>query len=807
VTPASFTPDDPVWTAYALGEVSPKEKPGLDAALRFSPEGEAQVEKLRLAAQNLREAWTAEKVEVIPLDAAPFVDDALAEAGYGGANASAGGGWNLGFGTFSPKYVVVGFAVIVAAVGGTAWELHQDPRPALLRWIPPMGVESGAAPSAAPAMATTTTVETLPAPAPAAMAPPPPLADNAFEVRSAEPEAAVPPAAPAAAPAPSPAPAPAKAPQPASVPVPVLGGPSLVPASPADAPTPAPAPAPSPSPSATTSDDAERAARKERLDRLREQLAQQPPAPASPAAPASLAPAAFPDAVAAAPILTETEVPLTTTAPGSLTFVPGPLRTVAQPVVTGFALPEVVPVISAVVLAPKERTADGASVEEGGGVRLVDYGSESDALRVPVPAPFVMLARLYPSPWVQDGSRQLLVVALRPTTPAQVARPPATLVFLVDNSLSMGAPDRLGAFKKAVAPFLERLQPGDRVGIVTYAGSSSIALPLTEIPKKAAKGPGGNGGPAPLVSAPVAGSDGTPSEAEARAAIRSAFAKLAVVAADRPGASLRAAFDMARKGEQPDGYNRVIVVTDGDLPSLAYGQAPADGGMAGEIGRQARNGITTSVMFLGREAADGALLRQVVAAGKGRGSVLRTAGGVETVLDRELVPPRPATAKDVKLQLALAPEAVGAWRLIGYENSFPVTGNGIAPKEGDGLLAFYELQRPATAAPVDLTARYRLASDGAPGKETLRVGGIGSEGAPLASADVAPQVMKSFEKDASEVRDRLAALSPDTRPGVGSRSGGSAAQDSAPNGSGATPDEAYKNFRQNAEEWLDGAKR
>jgi len=807
MSPGAFTSDDPVWTSYALGEVPPKEKESLTASLRFSTDAEAQVERVRLSAENLRAAWVAEQVEILPLDAAPFVDGVMAEAGA--ATPAAGGGFGGSFsvpflGAVPSKYVVLGFAVIVAVGGGgLAWELKQEPRPAMLRWIPALG--SGGDVASVPASApgdVVTTVEPVPAtaPAPAPATPPPPqLGEGAFNVRAPD----------------------ATGGEASSVP------PAPAPAATASAPTPTPVPAPAAT-SATAQlapapDDgaeaAARAARKEKIDRLREQAAAMPvPAPA-PAAPVSVAPAAFPDlptdgSLSGATIQTETTIPLSATSEGGISFLPGPLRPVRQPLQTGFALAEIVPVVPVVAvpvaLVLKDRTDDGAPVEEGGGVRLIDYAAGNDALMSAPPVPFVMMARLFPSPWAVSSpasassgvGRQLLVVGLRAVTPAQVPRPPANLVFVVDNSLSMGAPDRLAAFKKAVAPFLDRLVPGDRVGIVTYAGSSTIALPSTEIPKAKASDAG---------TAPALIANAAPGEDEARAAIRNAFNRIAVVGADRPGVSLRAAFDMARKGFLPDGFNRVVVVTDSDLDSLAFGQKDGSGGLPAEVARQTRDGITLSVMFLGKEAVDGPQLRKVVAAGHGRGSILRTAAGIETVLGREVAPPPPTPVRDVKLELALAPEAIGAWRLIGYENHLPVSGAGIPAREGDGLLAFYELQRPATAAPVDLTARFRYdrpASAGggtANGKESLRLDGLTSA---MATREVSPQVLREFEKSASEIRSRLAALSPDSRAGgLGSRSADTsvpvAASASAPtSAAGDSADAAYQNFRKNAEEWL-----
>ena len=57
--------------------------------------------------------------------------------------------------------------------------------------------------------------------------------------------------------------------------------------------------------------------------------------------------------------------------------------------------------------------------------------------------------------------------------------PPANLVFLLDVSGSMGAPNKLPLLKTAFKMLTKQLRPQDKVSIVTYAGSAGIALPPT----------------------------------------------------------------------------------------------------------------------------------------------------------------------------------------------------------------------------------------------------------------------------------------------------------------------------------------
>ncbi len=60
----------------------------------------------------------------------------------------------------------------------------------------------------------------------------------------------------------------------------------------------------------------------------------------------------------------------------------------------------------------------------------------------------------------------------------RATRPRANLVFLIDTSGSMHAPNKLPLVQKSLAMLLDQLGPQDRVAIVTYAGTAGTALSL-----------------------------------------------------------------------------------------------------------------------------------------------------------------------------------------------------------------------------------------------------------------------------------------------------------------------------------------
>ncbi len=66
----------------------------------------------------------------------------------------------------------------------------------------------------------------------------------------------------------------------------------------------------------------------------------------------------------------------------------------------------------------------------------------------------------------EDGREVPIVEFLAPVTSELI---PTTLVLVVDRSGSMRNEDRIGGLKRAVASFLEKLPPGSRVALVSFA--------------------------------------------------------------------------------------------------------------------------------------------------------------------------------------------------------------------------------------------------------------------------------------------------------------------------------------------------
>ena len=89
--------------------------------------------------------------------------------------------------------------------------------------------------------------------------------------------------------------------------------------------------------------------------------------------------------------------------------------------------------------------------------------------------------------WATVGAAVLIILALARPAWRPRTDPAATdsrdVVFVLDVSRSMLArdrqPDRLGSARLAIRDLVESLRPGDRAGLVVFAGASSIVCPLT----------------------------------------------------------------------------------------------------------------------------------------------------------------------------------------------------------------------------------------------------------------------------------------------------------------------------------------
>ncbi len=245
-------------------------------------------------------------------------------------------------------------------------------------------------------------------------------------------------------------------------------------------------------------------------------------------------------------------------------------------------------------------------------------------------APFSASLEVAEAPWAP--THRLVRIGLKGREVAAAERPAANLVFLLDISGSMGAPNRLPLVKHAMRQLVAQLRGDDRVAIVTYAGNSGLALPST---------PAGRA-------------------AEIFAALESL----------QPGGStdgergIQLAYEIAKANYATDGLNRVILCTDGDFNVGVTGP----GELVRLVEAQAKTKVFLTVLGFGMGDFKDATLELLADKGNGHYGYIDSEREARKILVDEVTSTLATIAKDVKVQVEFNPAKVASYRLIGYEN-------------------------------------------------------------------------------------------------------------------------------------------
>ncbi|WP_434063264.1 vWA domain-containing protein [Gemmobacter denitrificans] len=295
--------------------------------------------------------------------------------------------------------------------------------------------------------------------------------------------------------------------------------------------------------------------------------------------------------------------------------------------------------------------------------------------------PFRADVTVFPTPW-NDGTR-LVRIGLQGRLPEVADRPPLNLVFLVDTSGSMDAPDKLPLLKQALRLVLPQLRAGDQVALVAYAGSAGVVL--------------------------------EPTAASETAAISAALDRLAAGGGTAGAEGLTLAYQQAALMAAPGEVSRVLLATDGDF-NLGISD-PAE--LETFIARQREGGTYLSVLGFGRGNLDDATMQALAQAGNGMASYIDTAQEARKVLVDQLSGALFPLADDVKLQVEWNPAKVAEYRLIGYEtralaredfNNDRVDAGEIGA--GHQVTALYEITPQGSAARLTDPLRYGAAPEG-----------------------------------------------------------------------------------------------
>jgi Ca-activated chloride channel family protein len=196
----------------------------------------------------------------------------------------------------------------------------------------------------------------------------------------------------------------------------------------------------------------------------------------------------------------------------------------------------------------------------------------------------------------------------------------------------MDRPNRLPLVKTAMAMLVDELGAKDSVSICVYAGAAGTVL--------------------------------EPTRGDKKNAILAALKKLEAGGSTAGGEGINLAYNLAQKHFNPQAVNRVILCTDGDFNvGITSRSALVD-----LIKEKAASGVYLTVLGFGLDNYRDGTLKQLASKGNGNYGYIDNIDEANKILIRQLSGTLVTIANDVKIQVEFNPAAVGAYRLIGYEN-------------------------------------------------------------------------------------------------------------------------------------------
>jgi len=244
--------------------------------------------------------------------------------------------------------------------------------------------------------------------------------------------------------------------------------------------------------------------------------------------------------------------------------------------------------------------------------------------------PFSVNTEISTCPW--NTKHQLVHIGLQGRKIPKENIPANNLVFLLDVSGSMDAPNKLPLLKKGFQMLIRELRPQDRVAIVVYAGRSGVALNST---------PGTH-----------------------KHVIEQAMNELTSGGGTAGAEGIHLAYQIAKQNFIKNGNNRIILATDGD-----FNVGPSsESELVRLIERKRNQGIYLSVLGFGTDYYSDDRMEQLADNGNGNYAYIDNVQEARKVLVKEFTNTLFTIAKDVKLQIEFNPRQVKGYRLVGYKN-------------------------------------------------------------------------------------------------------------------------------------------
>lgn len=244
--------------------------------------------------------------------------------------------------------------------------------------------------------------------------------------------------------------------------------------------------------------------------------------------------------------------------------------------------------------------------------------------------PFAVHTEISTAPW--NPKHKLVHIGLQGRRIPTENLPASNLVFLIDVSGSMWAPNKLPLLKSSLKMLVEQLRPQDHVAIVVYAGAAGLVL--------------------------------EPTPGNEKRTIIDALDRLEAGGSTAGGAGIQLAYATAKQHFKANGNNRIILATDGDFN---VGES-SNASMERLIEEKRKDGIFLTVLGYGMGNYKDSKMETLADKGNGNYAYIDNITEARKVLVNEFGGTLFTIAKDVKLQIEFNPAKVQAYRLIGYEN-------------------------------------------------------------------------------------------------------------------------------------------
>ncbi len=267
---------------------------------------------------------------------------------------------------------------------------------------------------------------------------------------------------------------------------------------------------------------------------------------------------------------------------------------------------------------------DAVRIEEMVNYFNYDYKSPDNNM------PFSVATEVSEAPW--NSKHKLVHIGIQGKKIATKNLPASNLVFLLDVSGSMSAPNKLPLLKSAFSLLVDQLREQDKVSIVVYAGAAGVVL------------------------SPTAGNQ--------KAEILKALNNLEAGGSTAGGQGIKLAYKLARENFVTGGNNRIVLATDGDFNIGASSNAD----MERLIEMERETGVFLTVLGFGMGNYKDSKMEILADKGNGNYAYIDNILEAKKVLVNEFGGTMFTIAKDVKIQVEFNPELVQSYRLIGYEN-------------------------------------------------------------------------------------------------------------------------------------------